>query len=101
MSNTYWPPSQGATNIGVDMTACLKLLKCGLALRGPTKSCPFVREIMQRFCLSSEVVDKSAIVASQAAKSMYLCDASGRWPRSDSCYFIRVAFNALSADDMS
>jgi len=41
----------------------LKLLKCGLALRGPAESCPLAREIMQRFCLGSEVVDKSTIVA--------------------------------------
>jgi len=46
-------------------------------------------------------MDKSVIVDSQTAKSAYFCDTSGCWPRSDSCYYVRVTLNALSADDMS
>jgi len=74
----------------------LKFLKCSLAFGGLVKSCPLMGEVVQRLCLSSEVIDKGAIVA----ESSHFSDASGSGPHSDSSHFFRVTLNALSAHDM-
>jgi len=56
---------------------------------------------MQRFSLSSEVADETAVVASKATESAYLGDASWSGPRCNNSHFLRVTLDTLSAYDMT
>jgi len=69
--------------------------------RGPFKDSPFPGKVMQRSSLSSEVTDKSAIIASKATESAYFGDASWSGPRGDSSHFLWVTLDTLSAYDMT
>jgi len=59
------------------------------------KGCHFARKVMQRLCLSIEVIDKGAIITTQSAKISHFSYASWSGPRSDSGHFLRVTLDAL------
>jgi len=79
----------------------LKLLKSIFTFRGPFENSPFLGQVVQRLRNCRKVADESVIIARQATESVHFSNIARPRPRSNRSYFIQIALNAMTTNNMS
>jgi len=87
--------------IGVDVRARLSSWKVVSQAGVHSKVAPFLVKLCRGRAIDAKIVDKSAVIARQAAESAHFGDIARRGPGSNGCYFIGIALNVVATHNMS